>query len=72
MASESVVLCMYSTAPDRMWRNPVSTTIQSSIRLPMVPHHIILCSCFDTYGVCIAALHQTEAQISHSKSFSGK
>lgn len=50
----------------------MSTTIQSSIRLPMVPHHIILCSCFDAYGVCIVALHQTEAQISHSKSFSGK
>lgn len=46
----------------------MSTTIQSSIRLPMVPHHIILCSCFDAYGVCIVALHQTEAQISHSKS----
>lgn len=72
LLNRSFSVCICSTAPDRMWRNPVSTTIQSSIRLPMVPHHIILCSCFDAYGVCIVALHQNEAQISHSKSFSGK
>lgn len=43
MASESVILCMYSTAPDRMWRDPVCTTMQSSIRL--------VCSCFDMYAL---------------------
>lgn len=50
MASEAAILGMYSIVPDRMWRNPVCTTVQSSIRLAMVPHHI-LCSCFDTYAL---------------------
>lgn len=68
MASESVGRSLYV---EYCARSDVAepcvydhTDTQSSIRLPMVPHHIILCSCFDTYGLCTAALHQTEAQIS--------